>query len=357
MPASRDNTTAPASAPDTLAPDASAPGPSAPDLGAPKLGASGSGASHATAASTGHAPGAAHPAALPPIPPPILPPILAHGGDLLARYDVIFCDVWGVVHDGRDAYATACDALQRFRAKGGTVILVSNAPVPQHRVAAMLAERRVPRSAWDEIVSSGDIALRHVAEAGYQRLYTIGPKARDSALFGALTAASVPLLEAEAIICTGLVDDIHETEETYRPLLEVAKSRRLPFVCANPDLVVDVAGTLYLCAGAIADLYARMGGSVFWAGKPYASAYASAHAAAERLRGASVPKSRIIAVGDAVRTDLTGAHRAGVDALFIAAGIHREELVRDGAICADRLARLLAAPAPQPVAVMHKLAW
>ncbi len=305
-------------------------------------------------------PGAASPSpapGLPPVLPPILPPILTGASDLLARYDVIFCDVWGVIHDGRDAYVTACDALQRFRARGGTVVLVSNAPVPQHRVAAMLDERHVPRATWDEIVSSGDIALRHVREASYQRLYTIGPKARDSALFSALTAASVPLLEAEAIICTGLVDDVHETEETYRPLLEVAKSRQLPFVCANPDLVVDVAGTLYLCAGAIADLYARMGGTVFWAGKPHASAYETAHQTAERVRKASVPKARILAIGDAVRTDLTGAHRAGIDAMFIAAGIHREELVIDGAICTDRLARLLAQPAPQPVAVMHKLAW
>lgn len=285
------------------------------------------------------------------------PPVIAGAGPLLARYDVIFCDVWGVIHDGHTAYTSACEALTRFRAKGGTVILVSNAPVPNARVAVMLGERRVPREAWDAIVSSGDIALEHVRSAGYQRLYTIGPKARDSALFSALPGKSVPLAEAEAMICTGLVDDIHETEESYRPLLEQALGLELPFVCANPDLVVDVGGTLYLCAGAIADLYARLGGEVFWAGKPHASAYASAHRAAERLRGAEVPKSRILAIGDAVRTDLTGAKRAGVDALFIAAGIHREELVRDGALCTERLALLLAPPAPQPVAVMHHLAW
>lgn len=290
-------------------------------------------------------------------PAAVLPPVLAHGADLLARYDVIFCDVWGVIHDGRDAYAAACDALMRFRRGGGTVVLVSNAPVPQERVAVMLDERHVPRDAWDEIVSSGDIALRHVREVGYERLCTIGPKARDSALFSALTAASVPLARAQAMICTGLVDDTTETEESYRPMLEQALDLKLPFVCANPDLVVDVAGTLYLCAGAIADLYARLGGEVFWAGKPHASAYASAHKAAERLRDAAVAKSRILAIGDAVRTDLTGAQRAGVDALFIAAGIHRDELIHDGTICTERLRLLLAPPAPQPVAVMHKLAW
>lgn len=286
-----------------------------------------------------------------------LPPVLAQGRALLARYDAIFCDVWGVIHDGHRAYATACDALQRFRAGGGTVILVSNAPVPNARVAVMLDERKVPRDAWDAIVSSGDIALQHVAAAGYQRLYTIGPRDRDSALFNALPGRSVPLAEAEAMICTGLVDDRKETEESYRPLLEQARQLGLPFVCANPDLVVDVGGTLYLCAGAIADLYARLGGQVFWAGKPHASAYASATETAQRLRGAPTPKARILAIGDAVRTDLTGAHRAGIDALFIAAGIHREELLHDGVLCTERLSRLLAPPAPQPVAVMHMLAW
>ncbi|WP_457825242.1 hypothetical protein, partial [Staphylococcus aureus] len=89
--------------------------------------------------------------------------ILAGAADLLSRYDVLFCDVWGVVHDGLKAYPSACEALTRFRAEGGTVILVSNAPVPEAQVARMLDSRKVPREAFDGIVSSGDIALRHVA--------------------------------------------------------------------------------------------------------------------------------------------------------------------------------------------------
>ncbi len=284
-------------------------------------------------------------------------PLLTSARDLLARYQVIFCDVWGVVHDGKQPYATACDALIRFRRERGTVVLVSNAPVPKHRVAAMLDERGVPREAWDEIVSSGDIALGHVHEAGYQKLFTIGPAARDSALFKALPGKSVPLPAAEAIICTGLVDDINETEETYRPLLEAALGHRLKFICANPDKVVDVGGTLYLCAGAIADVYEKMGGEVFWCGKPHASAYDTAHMVAQRLRNADVPRSAIVAVGDSVRTDLTGAQRAGVDAIFIAAGIHRKELVQNGAVVKARLADLLQPPAAQPVAAMHMLTW
>jgi HAD superfamily hydrolase (TIGR01459 family) len=231
-----------------------------------------------------------------------VPPILAHGGPILGRYEVIFCDVWGVVHNGVTAFEGACRALEKFRAGGGNVILVSNAPVPKHRVADMLDSRHVPRSAWDDIVSSGDIALAHVADKKYQKLYCIGPLDRDDALFSVLPGRAVELSDAEAIICTGLNDDRRETPEDYRDVLDRALAHRVPFVCANPDLIVDVGGTHYYCAGAIADLYERIGGEVYWAGKPYLSAYETAHRKAEALRNTNVDKSRILVIGDALRT-------------------------------------------------------
>jgi HAD superfamily hydrolase (TIGR01459 family) len=285
------------------------------------------------------------------------PPILTNAGALIARYDVLFCDVWGVVHDGTVAFPSACDALARFRSSGGTVVLVSNAPVPQGQVARMLASRKVPRDAWDAIVSSGDIALAHCAEAGYGALHCIGPRDRDSALFAGLSARQTGLDDADAILCSGLVDDLNETAESYRPLLERAHARHLPFVCANPDLVVDVGGRLYWCAGAIGDLYQHMGGRVYWAGKPHASAYGTAHTVAERLRGKPVPKARILAIGDALRTDLEAAKRADLDAVFIAGGIHRHETMADGAIDPARLATLFAGGTVTATAAMAQLAW
>ena len=285
------------------------------------------------------------------------PPILTRAGDLLARYDVIFCDVWGVVHDGLKAFPMACDALARFRAGGGTVILVSNAPVPQERVAAMLDARQVPRDTWDAIVSSGDIALDHVARANYAALHCIGPRDRDSALFARLTARQVELGDAEAILCSGLTDDINETAESYRPLLKAARARNLPFVCANPDFVVDVGGKLYLCAGAIADLYQHMGGPVFWAGKPHPSAYGTALDVAQRLRGGDVAKNRILAIGDAIRTDLEAAQGAGVGALFIAAGIHRHDAMSGTGIDPAKLAALFAANPLPALGAMPYLKW
>jgi HAD superfamily hydrolase (TIGR01459 family) len=265
--------------------------------------------------------------------------------------------VWGVLHDGHRAFDQACDALLRFRAQGGTVILVSNAPVPGERVAAMLDARAVPRDAYDDIVASGEIALRHITEKGYTRIFCIGPSERDAATFSRLSAQRVELDDAEAILCTGLNDDINETANSYRPLLERARARHLPFVCANPDLVVDVGGQQYLCAGAIADLYERMDGEVFWAGKPHANAYEAARAAAERLRGVPVTRERIIAIGDSLRTDLKGAEAAGIAAIFVASGIHREETMGSRALSPEKLARLFAPPAPTAIAVMERLTW
>lgn len=289
-----------------------------------------------------------------PSPPP---PILTRAADLLARYDVLFCDVWGVVHDGLEAYRPACEALSRFRAGGGTVILVSNAPVPEAQVARMLDLRQVPRDAFDAIVSSGDIALAHVAGQGYEALYCIGPKDRDSALFARLRARQTGIADADAILCSGLFDDRTETAEDYRGLLSEAGARSLPFVCANPDLVVDVGGRLYPCAGAIGDLYQSMGGPVFWAGKPHDNAYGTALLKAEAVRQETIARGRILAIGDAIRTDLKAAQGAGVDAIFIAGGIHRHDVMADGAIDPKRLADLFERSNVPALAALPGLAW
>lgn len=286
------------------------------------------------------------------------PPILAQAGAILSRYDAVFCDVWGVVHNGIDAYEKACLALRTFREAGGTVILLTNAPVPEHRVETMLGLRKVPKQAWDAIVSSGAIALEHISAKSYRSLFGIGPRDRDAAFFEAAGIVHAGIDDAEAVVATGLNDDRSETAESYRPLLARALERRLPFICANPDLVVDVGGTLYLCAGAIADVYENMGGEVFWAGKPHASAYDTAFAAVAQLRGAPVARDKVLVIGDALRTDLEGARRAGLDAIFIAGGIHREDVIVRGAIEPDKLQKLFApADAPRALAAMTELAW
>ncbi len=176
-------------------------------------------------------------------------------------------------------------------------------------------------------------------------------------LFARLPGPNAALSEADAIVCTGLVDDVNDTVETYHALIEEGVARGLPFVCANPDLVVDVGHKRHLCAGSIAAEYERRGGTVFWAGKPHPSAFGTALARAAELRGAEPDRDRILAIGDALRTDLAAAHGIGIDALFIASGIHSEVLV-DGEIDAARLAALFApAETPPAIAAMTHLRW
>ena len=285
-----------------------------------------------------------------------LPPILPGAGSLLQRYDVLFCDIWGVVHDGVSAYERAGDALARFRQEGGTVVLLSNAPMPWKAVAALLDEKAVRREAWDAIVTSGDITLEYVAKRGWKRIYKVEYDF-DTSMFDSMPVEGVGVAEAEAIVCAGMRDHLHETPEAYRPELEIAVSRGLEFVCANPDLVVDVGGKLIQCAGTLAKMYEAMGGKVHWAGKPYGPAYEATHRAAEKIRGKAFDRSGILAIGDSVRTDMAGAAGYGIDALLVASGIHRDEILANGEIDPTALAKLLPAQQPHPIAAVATLGW
>lgn len=284
-----------------------------------------------------------------------MPPIIANAGSLLSRYRVLFCDVWGVVHNGREAYEEGCAALTRFREGGGTVILVSNAPRSAVAVAGILADKGVPEVCWDAIVPSGDISRAHAVEQGLTRVHHIGPD-RDLDVFDCTSLELVPLAQAEAVFCTGLIRDREETGEDYREHLRQAVERQLPFICANPDLVVDVGGVLLPCAGAIAKVYEDLGGEVFWAGKPYDAAYSAASAKARELFGTTVVKSDILAIGDSVRTDVAGAVSFGIDVLFIGQGIHREAIMPEGSFIEAELTRLFAGQ-PQAIAAMTTLRW
>lgn len=285
-----------------------------------------------------------------------MPPIIHNAGALLARYQVIFCDIWGVVHNGRTAYVEGCAALKRFRDGGGTVILVSNAPRTPNVVAKILAEKNVPEECWDAIVSSGGIALRHAADQDIRQVHHIGPD-RDLDIFDDTELMRVAMGEAQAILCTGLFNDRTETGETYRAMLTGPAAQGVPLICANPDLVVDVGDIRLPCAGAIAAVYESMGGPVYWAGKPHTTAYEAALRHASQLRGTAVAKEQVLAIGDAVRTDVAGAGAFGIEALFIGQGIHSDAVGRDGEIDAPALVELFRGDAPQAISAMMSLRW
>jgi HAD superfamily hydrolase (TIGR01459 family) len=283
-------------------------------------------------------------------------PILTNARDLLARHPVVFCDVWGVLHDGVREYVSAGDALERYRANGGLVILLSNAPIPAVTVASVLDEKHVRRSAYDWIITSGDLTRDHLRTNGYTNVHHIGPD-RSLSLFTGLGCTLGQLTDAEAIVCTGLFDDAVETGATYRPMLQIAHEKRLPFICANPDLVVDVGGRRLPCAGAIGAVYAGLGGTVYWAGKPYQPAYDRAFKQASDLLGRPVAHHEVLAIGDAIATDLAGAATAGISALFIAGGIHHEAALVAGHADSHLVSALFDRESATAVAAMTALTW
>lgn len=284
-------------------------------------------------------------------------PAVLHGvSAFLEGYDLILCDIWGVLHDGARAHAGAGEALTRYRARGGKVVLVSNAPRPAEEVVPYLDNLGVVRSAWDAIVTSGDVT-RTMIEGASEPYCWLGPE-RDWPLFEGLSAAPVPFEEARTIVCTGLLDDTVETPDDYREYLARAKARDMDFLCANPDLVVERGSDIIYCAGAIAEAYAALGGRVAFAGKPYRPVYEAAFGIGEALRRQATPLHRILAIGDALRTDVTGAVGVGVDCLFVARGIHTHELgLADGPLDDDRLTRFLATAPVRPTAAIDKLVW
>jgi HAD superfamily hydrolase (TIGR01459 family) len=275
---------------------------------------------------------------------------------LAPGYDAVLCDVWGVIHNGLAAFPDACDALTRFRRQGGTVILVTNAPRPGRNVTHLLDKLAVPRDAYDAIVSSGDVTRSVMAAQPGKAVFHIGPE-RDLPIFDGLGLDFVAPDKADYVVCTGLTDDETETAESYRGLLAELRARNLFLLCGNPDLVVHRGERLLHCAGAVADLYKSMGGEVLYAGKPHRPIYDEATARIAAVRGAEPPRSRMIAIGDSVRTDLAGAAALGMDCLFVTAGIHAEEL--GGRDTPDRAAleAIFAEAGVAPKAVTNRLAW
>ncbi len=250
--------------------------------------------------------------------------------DIAADYDALFCDLWGCVHNGIAALPDAVAALRGFRAGGGRVVLLTNAPRPWREVAAQIERLGVPRDAWDAIATSGDSARLAMYEGVVgTRVYFIGEE-RDLGFFapmhlmeGAPEISRVPLTEAEGIVCTGPFDP-HADPAVNRPDFLFAKARGLKLLCANPDIVVDRGDSREWCAGALAALYTEMGGESLYFGKPHPPVYDLAR---RRLaeHGGPVPDGRILAIGDGIRTDIQGAQGEDIDSLFVTGGLAAQE--------------------------------
>jgi HAD superfamily hydrolase (TIGR01459 family) len=273
--------------------------------------------------------------------------------DLVGGTDVLLSDIWGVVHNGLVAFPEACEALHTFRSQGGCVILITNAPRAADSVQRQLRKLGVADEAYDSIVSSGDLTRNFVASHAGQKMFWVGPE-RDNSIYRGLAPRISPLEEADYIVCTGLFDDETESAENYRAMLEQARARRLPLVCANPDIVVERGDRLIYCAGAIAELYRELGGEVIFYGKPHRPIYQRAIELAAERRGRPVPLDRVLAIGDSVRTDLAGAQAFGIDCLFVTRGIHSEEFETLDQLDPASVKELFGHP---PKALTRELRW
>jgi HAD superfamily hydrolase (TIGR01459 family) len=267
--------------------------------------------------------------------------ILSSLSEIASRYDAVFCDLWGCLHNGRAAFPAAVAALQAFRAQGGTVILLTNAPRPNASVIKQLDGLGVPRDAWDAVVSSGDAAqMGMLSGAVGRRVHHIGA-AKDEVFFTdfaedlAAYAATqepitrVPLAEAEGVVCTGLVDDQTETPDDYRAQLLLAKTRGLKMLCANPDIVVDLGDKRLYCAGALAEAFEAMGGQALYFGKPHPPIYDLARRRLSALSGHDDPQ--ILCIGDGITTDVQGGMSEGMDTLFVTSGLAADQFGPDAA--------------------------
>ena len=251
------------------------------------------------------------------------------------QYDAAFVDLWGCMHNGVHALPDAVEAMQAFRAAGGLVVLVTNSPRPWDSVARQINGFGVPDDAWDAIATSGDSARAAMYRGVVgQKIWFMGESPRDDDFFKPLKIIDnpveiqkVPLDQAEGIVCCGPFDPLADVD-VNRADFQYAKEKRLKLLCANPDIVVDRGDVREWCAGALAALYAEMGGESLYFGKPHPPIYDLARRRLAALVNAS-PDPRIIAIGDGIGTDILGAVQEDIDALFISGGLAAAETKTD----------------------------
>jgi HAD superfamily hydrolase (TIGR01459 family) len=256
--------------------------------------------------------------------------IVENLAEISRNYDAVFCDLWGCLHDGVKALPDAVAALQGFRAKGGTVVLLTNAPRPRADVAKQLDRFGVPTDCWDTIATSGDSARVAMFRGMIGRKVWFMGQDHDLTFFeppkivdDPVTIERVALERADGIACLGPFDP-HAEPAVNRPEFLYAKQKGLKLLCANPDIVVDRGETREWCAGALAALYEEMGGESLYFGKPHPPVYTLARQRLAAL-GADVPDSRILCIGDGINTDIKGALGEDLDSLFITGGLAKDE--------------------------------
>ncbi|MCW1840855.1 TIGR01459 family HAD-type hydrolase [Prosthecomicrobium hirschii] len=284
------------------------------------------------------------------------PPLVSGLSVLAPRYRAVLSDVWGVLHNGMTAFQPAHEALSAYRAAGGKVVLITNAPRPAGPIHQQLAGYGVPRHAYDDIVTSGDVTRDLLATRPERAVIHIGPD-RDLTLYDGLPGRLADDAAGEIVSVTGLLDDDIESPDDYRDRLAALAARGLPMVCANPDIVVERGDKLVWCAGALARLYEEFGGEVIMLGKPFRPIYDAARARIEALCSGPLGNRDILAIGDGLPTDIRGADAQGFDVLFVTGGIHAADFGDPEAPDLALVAARLRSEGLGAAAVMPRLVW
>jgi len=274
--------------------------------------------------------------------------------DVRDSFNVAFCDVWGVVHNGEHVHEQAVMALQMFRENGSAVVLVTNAPRPSAEIVEDLLAMGVPQNAFDALVSSGEVTRDLIADYQGKTVYRLGPQS-DDGLFAGIDVQFGDLAQANAIICSDL--EYGRTPDDYAQEVQDWKARGLPFICANPDKFVEIGDQLIYCGGALADVYEEAGGQVIMAGKPFPPIYQIASQLAQENCGIEAKNQRVLAIGDSARTDATGAAKIDAGFLFISGSIHAHELGYLNAPDQAKMKTLLAPTGANVVGFSPFLNW
>tara|TARA_Y100000590_G_scaffold470400_1_gene664550 strand:- start:15553 stop:16425 length:873 start_codon:yes stop_codon:yes gene_type:complete len=245
--------------------------------------------------------------------------------NILSKYKLIICDIWGVLHNGYNFYSEAVNALSHIIDNGCTLLLLTNAPRSSDIVREYLINMGIDKKVCKNIISSGDLTQDWLSNIEHKPLYHIGPS-KDGSIFDSIKVNKVSLEDSHECLCTGFFDEFNETIDNYENILNMLNKRNIVIHCANPDLYVKKGNKTLPCAGLIAESYKKMGGKVVYFGKPYSSIYDFALHKAMNIRNEELKKSDILAIGDGLETDILGANNYGLDCLFIINGVHKNEI-------------------------------
>lgn len=248
---------------------------------------------------------------------------LSNLSTIMADYDALLLDLWGVVHDGSNLYPGVHDALVNVKKQNKKIIFVSNAPRRAKKAAVVLSQLGVEESLYDHIITSGELGYQWLAAGNApwgKRYYYIGP-AKDADVLEGLSYQRVDdIKQCDFLLNVGFGSE-EDSAEDWQPLLRASQAAGLPMLCLNPDFeVVKISGERFACAGVLAADYEKLGGEVKYFGKPFADVYAYCM---EQCK--PIAKNRLLAIGDGIMTDIAGAVRAGIDSVLVTGGIIKKE--------------------------------